>query len=247
MLSPKEADDIFNDEYVAAKEAGLQAALFSLEGLKMEKRIPQFVDGESVLYRGWMMTPTEYAGLCEQISQSGGVPLVSPAQYELSHYLPAWLPKISELTAETVVFPESADLVGELRSLGWTGCFLKDYVKSLQGASLITDLSRIPDVIAKMKKFRGQIEGGLCARRIEDYDPASERRHFVFRGVPHSSNGQVPELVHEVARRIDSPFFSVDTILRRDGVMRIVEIGNGQVSDLKEWTLQDFIALLADR
>jgi ATP-grasp domain, R2K clade family 3 len=245
MLSPKEADDIYNVEYLAAKEAGLKAALFSLEGLQMGKRIPPFEEGEPVLYRGWMMTPIEYTELCEQISRSGGVPVVSQANYESCHYLPSWLPKLLEMTAETLIFPETADLISELHSRGWNGCFLKDYVKSLQGDSLITDLNRIPEVIAKMKRFRGRIEGGLCARRLEDYDPASERRHFVFRGTPHSSHGNVPHLVQEVARRIESPFYSVDTIMRRDGVMRVVEIGDGQVSDLKEWTPQAFVALFA--
>jgi len=243
MLSPKEADDIFNTEYLAAKEAGIQTSLFSLEGLQMGRRIPPFAEGESVLYRGWMMTPSEYAGLCEQIVQSNGVPMVSPKDYEFCHYLPSWLPKLSEMTAETIIFPENADIVGELRLRGWTGCFLKDYVKSIQGASLVTDLNRIPEVIAKMKQFRGRIEGGLCARRIEEYEPASERRHFVFRGIPRSADGHVPALVHEIARRINSPFYSIDTIMRRDGVMRVVEIGDGQVSDLKEWAPEAFVGL----
>ena len=34
------------------------------------------------------------------------------------------------------------------------------------------------------------------------------------------------------ARRINSPFFSVDVADRVDGVPRVVEIGDGQVSDL---------------
>ena len=245
MLSSKEADDIFEAEHSAAKEAGIQTALFSLEDLQRGKRLPDFTDGEAVLYRGWMMTPSEYKKLCEQITQSGGVPIVSPKAYEFCHYLPGWFPKLSEMTAETLVFSENADIAGELRSRGWKGCFLKDYVKSLQGASLITDLDRIPEIIAKMRKFRGRIEDGLCVRRIEEYDPVSERRYFVYREIPHSVDGHVPALVQEVAHRIDSPFYSVDTIMRCDGVMRVVEIGDGQVSDLKEWTPHAFVRLFA--
>ena len=245
MLSPKEADDIFEAEHLAAKGLGLPTALFSLEGLQMGKRIPSFAEGEPVLYRGWMMTPTEYAGLHDQIVQSGGVPITSPVAFQSCHYLPEWLPKLADMTAETIVLAEDADVAGELRSRGWTGCFLKDYVKSLQAESRVTDLDRIPEIVAKMKKYRGHIEGGLCARKIEDYDAASERRYFVFRGTPHSPDGDVPALVREVARRIESPFFSVDTVLRRDGVMRVVEIGDGQVSDLKGWSPQAFVSLFA--
>jgi len=245
MLSPREADDIFEAEHLAAKEAGVATSLFSLEGLQMGKRIPAFADGEGVLYRGWMMTPLEYQGLVDQIAASGGQPIVSPENYTSCHYLPSWYPILSDLTAETIVFATGDDVAAALRERGWTGCFLKDYVKSLGGSSLITDLDAIPEVVAKMKKFRGQIEGGLCAREIEDYDPASERRHFVYHGVAHSADGQVPSLVQEVAARIKSPFYSVDTIMRRDGVLRVVEIGDGQVSDLKEWTPQAFVRLFA--
>jgi hypothetical protein len=245
ILSPAEADDIFQVEYLAAKEAGIKTALFSLEGLQMGKSLPAFVDSEEILYRGWMMTPSEYAVLHEQIVRSNGTPLVSPSSYELCHYLPGWFSQLSDLTAETVVLPEEADIAGELRARGWKGCFLKDYVKSLQRESLITDFTLIPETIAKMKKFRGRIEGGLCARRIEDYESTSERRHFVYRGKPHSAEGEVPALVREVALRIESPFYSVDTAMRRDGIMRVVEIGDGQVSDLKEWAPQAFVNLFS--
>ena len=38
-------------------------------------------------------------------------------------------------------------------------------------------------------------------------------------------------------------FFSVDVIERQDGVKRIVEIGDGQVSDLVGWTMERFIQI----
>jgi hypothetical protein len=39
---------------------------------------------------------------------------------------------------------------------------------------------------------------------------------------------------------IPSPFFSVDIAERQDGIFRIVEIGDGQVSDLVQWTSKRF-------
>lgn len=47
----------------------------------------------------------------------------------------------------------------------------------------------------------------------------------------------------ECARRISSPFFSVDGATREDGVERVVEIGDGQISDLVGWSAQDFAKL----
>jgi ATP-grasp domain, R2K clade family 3 len=43
------------------------------------------------------------------------------------------------------------------------------------------------------------------------------------------------------AETIASPFFSVDVARRVDGVERIVEIGDGQVSDLVGWSVERFV------
>jgi hypothetical protein len=45
------------------------------------------------------------------------------------------------------------------------------------------------------------------------------------------------------ANRIPSPFFSVAFIRRRDGVMRVVEVGDGEVSDLVGWSPELFAAM----
>jgi hypothetical protein len=142
---------------------------------------------------------------------------------------------LSEFTAETKIFSEHDDIAASLLADGWDGCFLKDYVKSLatDGGSLVSDLSQIPSVIARMNKYRGQIEGGICARRLESYDTASERRYFVFRGVPFGDGVEVPELVR------------IDTAMRSDGTLRIIELDDGQVSDRKHWSSKDFIRILS--
>jgi hypothetical protein len=193
-----------------------------------------------------MVTPAQYGQLCIEVSRFGAQMLTSPEHYELCHHLPRWYPLLADFTPETRFFSESDDIASQLRGLSWTGCFLKDYVKSLAVAdgSLVTDLSRIPEVIAKMKKYRGEIEGGICARRIEDFDHDTEDRHFVFRGTAYAREGSVPEVVEIAARRIVSPFFTVDTVRCRDGVTRIVELGDGQVSDRKKWTARQIISVL---
>ena len=47
----------------------------------------------------------------------------------------------------------------------------------------------------------------------------------------------IPEPVAFCAEAIASPFFSVDIARRADGVERIVEIGDGQVSDIVGWSV----------
>ena len=172
--------------------------------------------------------------------------LASPEQYERCHHLPRWYPQLREFTPETCFFQESDDVAGRSRERSWDGCFLKDYVKSLaiEDGSMVRDLDRIPEVLAKMKAYRGEIEGGLCARRIEDFMSETEERYFVFKSRPFCRCGSVPDVVRTAAERIDSPFFTVDTIQRRDAITRIIELGDGQVSDRKKWTVSQLLDVL---
>lgn len=172
--------------------------------------------------------------------------VTSPEQYERCHHLPKWYAQLREFTLETCFFRESDDVATRLRDLSWKGCFLKDYVKSLslEDGSMMRDLTRIPEVIAKMKTYRGEIEGGLCAREIEDFMPQTEERCFVFESRPFCRSGRVPGVVRAAAERIDSTFFTVDAARHREGVIRIIELGDGQVSDRKKWTAAQLIDVL---
>src|SRR5436309_2119037 len=144
------------------------------------------------------------------------------------------------MTPETKVYAADADIVTELSKLGWDGFFLKDYVKSLKTArgSVVREPSEAPAVIAEMREYRGEIEGGVCVRRVEDYVPESERRYFVLHGVGYAASEAlpVPEIVRQCAERLPSKFFSVDVARRQDGTLRVVEVGDGQVSDLVGWS-----------
>jgi hypothetical protein len=246
-FSPKVVDDVYADEFAAAQAAELPVSIFNLEDFQggTFRPRPSIQSGETVLYRGWMLTPTEYTRLFEAIVAAGGTPVTDVAAYTLCHHLPRWYPLLAEFTAETTTFSETDDIAAALTAQGWDGCFLKDYVKSLStdGGSVIRDLSTIPAVIAKMLKYRGQIEGGLCARRLEDYDSSSERRYFVWQGQAHSDTGEVPHFVAEVANRVSSPLFSVDVARRSDGVLRVIELGDGQVSDRKHWSSHNLIRM----
>jgi len=56
----------------------------------------------------------------------------------------------------------------------------------------------------------------------------------------------MPRIVHECAKRLRSRFYSVDVVRRTDGQLRIVEVGDGQVSDLVGSTPKQFAAILAE-
>ncbi|MES2507004.1 MAG: ATP-grasp domain-containing protein [Verrucomicrobiota bacterium] len=247
---PKVVDETYEEEYEAAKEAGFSVSLFNFEEFQAGsfKVFPPIEAGEVTLYRGWMMTGPEYTRFHQALTTRGASPLTTPEEYLKCHHLPGWYDLLKPFTAETRFYTEADDIAADLASVGWTGCFMKDYVKSLStdGGSVVSDLSALESVIQKMRKYRGQIEGGLCARHLEDYDASTERRFFVFRGRAFGDGTEVPLPVMEAASQISSPFFTVDVAMRCDGVLRIIELGDGQVSDRKHWGSHDFVRVLGD-
>jgi ATP-grasp domain, R2K clade family 3 len=242
-LNSKHPDETYADEFQVMRSQ-FPTTLFSLESF-LAGQFRTSLQALPTLYRGWMLTPSDYQHLYDAVTKAGATMLTSPNDYEYCHYLPRWYEALKDVTPETLFFAEGDDSENELKKRGWTSCFIKDYVKSLStnGGSIVTDLATIPNVIAKMKKYRGQIEGGSCVRRLEPFLPETERRYFVFQGRAFSSDGEIPDVVQKVVERISKTFFSVDVIQRSDGVLRIVELGDGQVSDLKHWTPETFIKI----
>jgi hypothetical protein len=247
-LRPTVVEEMFADQFKAVEAAGYSASLCPDSVIQDNKPLRNVPAGAAVVYRGWMLNAKEYARLVQAIDDASAVPLTSTASYLAVHHLPNWYPLVAEFTPETRVFGPNADWESELRSLGWNAFFIKDYVKSLKTSrgSIVRDPSEIGALVAEMEQFRGEIEGGLCVRRVEAFVTESERRYFVLEGKAFSPDNQpVPDLVRQVALRIPSPFFSVDVIQREDGVLRVVEVGDGQVSDLVGWTADAFVQMWA--
>jgi hypothetical protein len=243
-------DEIFAAEAAAFEAAGFDHSVIDLNALQGGGRAkirPLLPAGETIVYRGWMLTPGDYSVLVEAISRSGAAPLTSVETYGSTHHLPNWYPRIRDLTPETAIFSPDEDLKARLRELAWDRFFIKDYVKSLKTSvgSTIERPEDIETVLSEMEKYRGQIEGGVCVRRVEPFVEGSERRYFVIAGKPFSSAAEepTPEIVQTCAARIASPFFSVDVARREDGADRIVEVGDGQVSDLVGWEPERFAAV----
>ena len=69
--------------------------------------------------------------------------------------------------------------------------------------------------------------------------------------LPHSvtwssDDAPIPKIVNDVATRVTgSRIFSVDVAMRRDGQARVIELGDGQVSDIVGWTRARFASMWA--
>ncbi len=247
ILTPQLPDEMFQDEANAFSQAGFSVSRIDSEKLLTNRSgiKPPVDSGARVVYRGWMLSSTEYENYAQSVIAGGGFPITSMEQYLATHHLPNWYQALADFTPETVVLSLDSDWTSELIKLGWSRFFIKDFVKSLKTSigSIIERPEDIHTVVAEMQKYRGTIEGGLCVRRVEDFLPDTERRYFVVNGKPYVADPQleIPRIVFECANRISSNFFSIDVVLRSDGEFRIVEIGDGQVSDLVGWPVKRFV------
>ena len=247
-LTPVQAEDFYEEERAVARGAGLATTLFSLEDFKAGRfRVkPTLESGDVVLYRGWMLRLEEYARLSDAVTETGARMQTSAAQYSLTHHLPAWYERLKEFTPETRFFADARDAVQGVQEAPWTAYFVKDWVKSLSTGrgSIAKSPEDIAEIAAQLAHYRGGLEGGLLLREVEQLIPESEERYFVADGHVFARAGSAPPMAEIAAARILSQFFTVDVARREDGVLRIVELGDGQVSDLKGWTLEAFLPVL---
>jgi ATP-grasp domain, R2K clade family 3 len=246
---PHQVDETYLAESISLQQAGFPTAVISLESLSADlaQIYPTLISTPTMIYRGWMLSASDHQKLIATISQAGACAYTSTADYLATHYLPNWYHSIKDLTPETHFYHTDGDLKNELTKLGWDRFFVKDYVKSLKTSmgSIISHPAEINLVIAEMHKFRGTIEGGICIRRVEDFIPTTEQRYFVIDGKVFAADrtATIPAIAIDCAGRIKSRFFSIDIIDRQDGVKRIVEIGDGQVSSLVGWSVDRFVEI----
>lgn len=249
-FNKKIPDELYLNESKSFKNKGLSFSTINTDQFCTKKTYPALKEEETVLYRGWMLDKTQYQELLDIFTSYHAKAFTSYEQYLAAHHLPNWYPKIKEYTPKTYIFTDYSNLETELKNIGWKEFFIKDYVKSLKTSlgSKITKASDIHLILSKMKDFRGKIEGGICVREVEDFKTKTEQRFFVINNKAFSNDRKqgIPDIVKNCAKKIKSPFFSVDYIKTVKNEERIVEIGDGQVSDLVGWDAPRFVEIWQD-
>ena len=243
-------DEAYADEFEAMRALGIHCSLFSFEefeagNFKAKQAIPTKAE---VLYRGWMLKPDDYSRLESEVTAAGARLKTTLSEYQHCHYLPEWYELCREMTPETVFLQRNSDFVSALSGKNWSGYFVKDYVKSLSTArgSIASTVQEVGEIVTLIEQYRGHVEGGVCVRRLEALLPETEERYFVVGGRAYAREGAVPPMVQEVARRISSPFYSVDVVEAQNGTLRLIELGDGQVSDRKKWPVSRFVEVLGE-
>lgn len=248
-LDQKTADGPFNEECECLQSMGVDCSLFDYDALILGqfKPRPGMAQGETILYRGWMLTPSQYEILEELVTAQGARLVTSTRDFVCSHHLPGWYENFKNLTPEARFFSINGNIVAEAERLGWERFFVKDFVKSNYGGrgSIANSPGEVEEILMAIRRHRGELEGGIALRKVEELDSESEVRYFVFDGTPYSPGEDVPKIVTDMAARHPAKFFSIDVAQRSDGELRLIEIGDGQVSDRKSWDVRKFCAVLA--
>ncbi|AJT62260.1 hypothetical protein T261_0571 [Streptomyces lydicus] len=261
-LRPRRPDPHFAAEAAAARSAGASAAVLDHEALSAGdagaavSRVPR--GAGAVWYRGWMLPAGRYAELAAALAARGCRLLTSPAAYRTAHELPGWYDTFRALTPRSALLPcapgrapERAALARLAGPFGDRPVVVKDWVKSRkhewEEAAYVPDAAdtdRLASVVHRFVALQEEfLTGGVVLRAFEDFDRAvGEARVWWLDGEPVLTGPHpdtpglcpAPDLTHVAprVRELGARFVTTDLALRTDGVWRVVEVGDGQVSGL---------------
>lgn len=236
-------DDSYAHEYNVANEnfPTLIVDLETLEdGAKFNNSLVDFANS-TIIYRGWMLKPNHYEKLQEALEKHNINMLTSTQNYLISHYISYWYPKLENFTMKTH-FAMEKDIETLAHFFQGGKVFVKDFVKSLTTTegSVASSFEELKHKIAKIKETRGDIEGGLALREFVELIHENEERYFIYNGKAFAREGQVPDIVNNIVQIHNAPFYSVDIAKLKTGADILIEVGDGQVSDIKKWDVEKF-------
>lgn len=270
-LRPRLPDDHFAPEAHAAREAGINVAVVEHDALARDdphRAVAAVPAGGVAVYRGWMLRSDQYAAFAEALAARGVTLRTSSEQYRRAHELPGWYHSLASVTptstwttnAERTAFDHAR------ARLGAGAAVLRDYTKSMKHhwfeAAFIPDLSDSTaawQIAIRFLALRADdFTGGFVLRAFEHFTSAEVRTWWVngvcaLVGAHPDTPGDLPSTgldlttLTPLVAALDLPFVTVDLAQRDDGIWRVVELGDGQVSD-RPITISphDFVAALLD-
>lgn len=186
-LEPKTVEPDYENEWEAAQKCGFDTLLYDYEILTQDKKpesaIRRISSAESMsdmIYRGWMLTPGQYADLYDALLAKNYRLINTPTQYQNCHYLPDALRFIEDRTPLTIwekftgsssierLVERAAEVFGE------SPVIIKDYVKSEKHdwddacyVSNASDRAQLMQKIQKLIELRGdELNEGIVVRKF---------------------------------------------------------------------------------
>ncbi|MFI0791670.1 ATP-grasp domain-containing protein [Micromonospora rubida] len=254
-LRSRRPEPHFALEATTAREAGVPVAVVDHDALARgdaHAALRQLPEETEAVYRGWMLRSERYAAFADALAARGVTLRTSAEQYRRAHELPGWYAALGSVTpATTWTLGDGRDAFDQARAALDSGpAVLRDYCKSMKHhwdeAAFIPDLADPEAAWAVARRFRQLREddfvGGFVLRRFERFTSAEVRTWWrdgrcVLVG-PHPDTPDRPPAVDPdltavapLLAGLGLPFVTVDLALRDDGEWRVIELGDGQVSD----------------
>lgn len=261
-LRPTRCDPHFAAQAAVARALGADVALVDHDALlagrarEAVRRVPEGLG--PLWYRGWMMPAEVYAKLGAALQERGARLCTTAAMYRSAHELPHWYGTFTSVTPASAFThcrpgrpPTAAELADLAASLPPGPGVVKDFVKSRKDdwdeACHLPDLADTAVVHRVVSRFVSLQEefltGGVVLRAFESFDRAvGEARVWWLDGEPVGTTAHPdtpgllpsPDLaeIQPLVRRLGCRFVTTDVARRTDGAWRVVEVGDGQVSDL---------------
>ncbi|MCY1143996.1 ATP-grasp domain-containing protein [Actinoplanes sp. Pm04-4] len=256
VIHRRRADDHFAAEAEAARVLGYQLGLVDHDALAAGNtahalaQVPD--DCDTAVYRGWMLSATAYAGFAAALAGRGVRLRTSSEQYRRGHELPGWYDLLEPFTPASVWTSgaDREDFDKARAALGPGPAIIRDYTKSEKHywheATYIPDLADRDaawSVARRLRELRGaDFTGGFVLRRFEEFTGAEARTWWIdgtcrlVTAHPDTADQHpvadlsIASLTGAVAA-LGLPFVTVDLAARSNGTWRVIELGDGQVSD----------------
>lgn len=212
--NPRSPDSAYACEASAAEQSGFPISLINFETLVDQHNATRAIRNvapasptEIAIYRGWMLTSTDYERLYTALTEKGLLLINTPAAYKHCHYLPESYHEIAEITPRTTWLKGtgatiSMDQVMEaLQIFGDHPIIVKDFVKSrkhewYEACYIPSAIDRlaVEKVVTRFLQLQDEdLQEGLVFREFVELEPltthprsgmplAKEFRLFVLDG-----------------------------------------------------------------
>ena len=270
-LRPRRPDEHFAAEASAARSAGIEVAVVDHDALTRggapEPAVARVPRGGRAIYRGWMLRSEQYAALAEALTIRDVVLRTSAEQYRRAHELPGWYASMDPVTPQSVwTRDDSRTAFARACAMLPAGpAVLRDYTKSMkhhwhEAAFIpeVADSDMAWQVADRFRELRGDdFVGGFVLRRFEPFTGAEVRTWWIHGAcrlvTAHPDTpDQLPPAdldltaVTPLVQGLRLPFVTADLVRHEDGRWRVVEVGDGQVSDCPRSTPPDELITALD-
>lgn len=260
LLRNVRVDEFFEDEYKQTSNV-FDTTLIDQNTFRITKN-KQLIDGEIVLYRGWIVTQEQYDLINDEVQRFGGTLAVSPEEYGFTQFnrdgfgRNGWTDVFNEFTPKTIRIDYDQEInLDDVSSRLTFPLIVKGSSKSVkddwENSMFIKDVGDFDRVLGNYKDYVSKSEDDMIMlREFENFVPDQEYRLWFYKGELHRAeihplfNGEYNQSVIDEASDIinavkkftidnNVQFMTVDIVKDTQGRVRIIECGSGMVSSIR--------------